>query len=76
MKAYVLTTGTISGIIALLHVVHAIIEWSMLKSAPGQYFFELALGLFAAALTGWAWWLLLRTRSAAAKSLPPEESVR
>ncbi|MHB8520810.1 MAG: hypothetical protein ACYDH9_08620 [Limisphaerales bacterium] len=58
MKAYLMTTGTIFGLIALLHLVRAIAERSLLATDPGQFLGMAALGVVAAVLSVWAWCLL------------------
>jgi len=37
MKAYLVTTGTIFGLIAVLHLLHSIEEWPLLATVRGQY---------------------------------------
>ena len=58
MKAYVVTTGTIFAIIAVMHLMRAITEWSLLDTRPAEYLLMSALGVLAAALSAWAWRLL------------------
>jgi hypothetical protein len=58
MKAYLATTGTVFGVIALLHLVRSIQEWPLLATDPWYFLGSSALGVVAAALSVWAWWLL------------------
>jgi hypothetical protein len=56
MKAYLITTGSIFGLLALLHLVLTIIHWPITDSesflrGPG-------IGILAGALCFWAWRLL------------------
>jgi len=60
MKAYLITTGTIFGLLAAMHVVKAIDERHSLTTDPGQYTAMAAMGALAAALSVWAWRLLAR----------------
>lgn len=61
MKAYLITTGTVFGLIAVLHLLRGIDERQQLTTNPGQFWFMAALGVFAAGLSVWAWRLLLRS---------------
>jgi hypothetical protein len=58
VKAYLVTTGAIFGLIAVLHLLKAIAEWSRLATEPWYYLGMAALGVVAAALSVWAWRLL------------------
>ena len=64
MKAYLIITGTVFGLVALMHLLHAISERSRLGTNPGEFLFMAALGIVAAALSVWAWCLLLKPRRA------------
>jgi hypothetical protein len=55
VKAYLITTGMIFGLIAILHLLRDITERSRLTTDPWTYLAEAALGVVAAALTVWAW---------------------
>ncbi|HZV34253.1 MAG TPA: hypothetical protein VFB72_06715 [Verrucomicrobiae bacterium] len=69
MKAYLITTGTIFGLMGLMHIWRAIDESSKMKTDPGYFFGMAALGCLAAALSIWAW-RLLWARSAGNSSPP------
>jgi hypothetical protein len=58
MKAYLVTTGTVFGLIAVLHLLRSIQEWPLLATEPWHYLVMSALGAVAAALSVWAWCLL------------------
>jgi hypothetical protein len=60
MKAYLLTTGTLFGLIALMHLLKSIADRALLATDPWYYLGMSALGVVAAALSVWAWWLLRR----------------
>jgi hypothetical protein len=62
MKAYLITTGTIFGIIAIAHLLRAVDERQMVQTDPVQFTAMAALGALAAVLSVWAWKLLLRPR--------------
>jgi hypothetical protein len=61
VKAYLITTGSIFGLIALAHLLRTIAEWSRLATDAWFYLEGPGLGLIAAALSGWAVRLLWRT---------------
>jgi hypothetical protein len=54
MKAYVVTTGTVFGLIVLSHVMRVVVEGPALVRDPGYILLTLA----AAALSLWAWRVL------------------
>ncbi len=60
MKAYLVTTGTVFGLVAVLHAVRAVEDRSLLSTNPVEFLSMAALGLLAAALSVWAWRLLRR----------------
>ena len=60
MKAYLVITGSIFGLIALAHLARTIAESQRLGSDPWFYLEGPGLGLVAAALSLWAWRLLWR----------------
>jgi hypothetical protein len=62
MKAYLVTTGSLFGLMAIMHLVRAIDELPALTSSPIYFLGMAGLGVVAAALSGWAWSLLLRKR--------------
>ncbi len=57
MKAYLITTGTVFGLITLAHVWRALAEGRRLATDP----LFVLLTLAAAALSVWAWRLLSRS---------------
>jgi hypothetical protein len=59
MKAYVMTTGAVFGLIALAHVLRVVEEGPRLAKDP----FFVILTVLAAALSLWAWRVLRLTRS-------------
>jgi hypothetical protein len=61
VKAYLITTGFLFGLIAAAHVLRTIAEWSRLGSDPWFYLEGPGLGVVAAALSFWAWRLLWRS---------------
>jgi hypothetical protein len=56
MKAYLITTGTVFGLITLLHIWRMFAEASHMATDP----IFLVLTVIAAALSAWAWTLLRR----------------
>ena len=62
MKAYLLTTGTLFGLLALSHLWRTVDEWPRLSSDPSFVLGTAALTVLAAVLSVWAFRLL---RSAA-----------
>jgi hypothetical protein len=56
MKAYLITTGMVFGLITLAHIWRVLAEGSRLATDP----FFLLLTAAAAALSFWAWRLLTR----------------
>jgi hypothetical protein len=64
MKPYLITTGTIFGLVAVAHVARTIAEWSRLATDPWFILEGPGLGVLAGAVAIWAWRLLSRTRSA------------
>ena len=58
MKAYLITTGSLFALIALMHLLKAIADWHNVTANPGEYFSMAALGLVALAISLWALRLL------------------
>ena len=54
MKAYLITTGILFWLLALVHVWRIIAEWPRLVKDPGEIL-EAAIGIVVAALCIWAW---------------------
>jgi hypothetical protein len=63
MKAYLVVTGTVFGLIALMHLLKSINDWPTVTTDPWGYVGMSALGVVAAALSAWAWALLCRRRA-------------
>ena len=64
MKAYLVVTGSIFGLIALAHLARTVAESQRLGSDPWFYLEGPGLGLVATALSLWAWRLLWRAARA------------
>lgn len=60
MKAYLATTGTVFGLIAIAHLLKAINDRQSATSNPGEFFSMAALGLVAASFSIWGWRLFCR----------------
>jgi hypothetical protein len=60
MKAYLITTGSIFGLLAGAHLLRTIAEWRRLAVDPGFWVEGPAIGLVAGAICFWAWRLLRR----------------
>lgn len=58
MKAYLLITGSLFGLLAVAHFLRTIVEWSRLAAEPGFIVEGPGIGVIAAALCFWAWRLL------------------
>jgi hypothetical protein len=58
VKAYLIVTALIFGLIAVMHLLKSIAEWSLLATDPWYFLGMAALGVVAAALSVWAWHLL------------------
>ena len=56
MKAYIITTGVIFGLITVAHIMRFVMEGSRLATEP----VFILLTLLSAALCVWAWQLLRR----------------
>jgi hypothetical protein len=57
VKAYLIITGSLFGLLALVHVSQTVAEWP----PSGGGLVESGIGLVAAALCVWAWRLVGRT---------------
>jgi hypothetical protein len=64
VKAYLITTGALFGLIAAAHFLRTFAEWSRFATDPWFYLVGPGLGLVAAALSLWAWRLLWRATRA------------
>jgi hypothetical protein len=60
MKAYLATTGTIFGLLAAAHVWRIFAEWNPLAADTWYAAGIAAIGLASAALSVWAWALLIK----------------
>jgi hypothetical protein len=58
VKAYLIVTGTLFGMIAVMHLLHSIDDRAKLTTDPWEFLAMSALGVVAAALSVWAWCLL------------------
>jgi drug/metabolite transporter (DMT)-like permease len=64
VKAYLITTGTVFGLIAVMHLLRGIAERHLLATDPWSFLGMAALGVVAGGLSVWAWCLLrLQSRS-------------
>jgi hypothetical protein len=54
MKAFLITTGTVFGLIVLVHIARAFMEGSGVAKDPAF----ILLTVFAAGLSAWAWRLV------------------
>jgi len=62
VKAYLVTTGTIFGLLAVAHLVRTIAEWHRLSAEPGFILEGPGIGIIAAVLSLWAWRLHVTAR--------------
>jgi hypothetical protein len=62
MKAYLIVTGALFGLIAIAHIARTVAEWSRFAAEPGLILEGPGLGVVAAALSVWAWRLLAARR--------------
>jgi hypothetical protein len=58
MKAYLVTTGALFAVLALVHLVLTITHWPRLTTDLGFVVQGPGIGLLSAALSFWAWRLL------------------
>ena len=66
MKAYLITTGALFGLLAVAHLLRTIVEWSRLTTDPGFILEGPGIGVAATAITFWACrllWVQARSRS-------------
>jgi len=63
MKSYLLVTGLLFALLALVHFVRTAVEWSRLTSDPWFVLEGPGIGVFAGCLCLWAGWLFRATRS-------------
>jgi hypothetical protein len=70
MKAYVITTGILFGLIGLAHFARTIAEWQRLGTDRTFLLEGPGLGLNGAALSLWAWRLLWTGRAVRAADGP------
>jgi hypothetical protein len=61
MKLYLATTGTIFGLLAILHAWRIVAEWNHLVRQTWYFASVAAIGVVAAALSIWAWSLFRKT---------------
>jgi hypothetical protein len=61
MKAYLITTGTLFGVLALAHLMRTIAEWHRLAADPWFIVEGPGIGAVAAFLSVWAWRLVQQT---------------
>src|SRR3954466_5475465 len=61
MKAYLITTGTLFGILALAHIARTVAESRRLTTDAGFLLEGPGIGIVAGALSVWAWRLLRRS---------------
>ena len=60
MKAYLAISGSLFGLITVLHVLRVFDEWQGMKNNPAQLAEMVGLGILAAGLCCWAVQLLLK----------------
>ena len=60
MRPYLITTGSLFGLVAVAHLLRTIAEWSRLTADPWFLLEGPGLGVLAAALAIWAWRLLAK----------------
>lgn len=63
MKAYLITTGSLFGLLALVHMWRIVGQWPRLLHDSGEIV-EAGIGVVALALCLWAWRLLRRSARA------------
>ncbi len=60
MKAYLITTGSLFGLLGAVHLALTISHWSRLTEDPWFILEGPGIGVVAGALSVWAWRLLRR----------------
>lgn len=60
MKAFLITTGILFALMAVVHVWRAIAEWPPTHVDLGFVLGMVALIAVPGALSGWAWWCLCK----------------
>jgi hypothetical protein len=60
MKAFLITTGTLFGLMAVVHIWRAIDEWPHQGVGLGFVLGMTALIAVPGALSAWAWWCLCK----------------
>jgi len=76
MKAYLVTTGTLFGLMALLHICRVIAEW---PRAFNDHWFALEMALtiiLPGLLASWAFGLLRRPVRNRSEAMPPSRTER
>jgi hypothetical protein len=58
VKAYLIATGALLGVLALAHLFRTLAEWPRLSADPWFILQGPGIGLLAGALSFWAWRLL------------------
>jgi hypothetical protein len=58
VKAYLVTTGSLFGLLAAAHLVRTVLEWPRLAADPWFVVQGPGIGALAAGLSLWAWRLL------------------
>ena len=61
MKAYLITTGSLFGVLAVAHLLRTIVEWRRLAVDPWFFLEGPGIGIVAGAVAIWAWRLLRRS---------------
>jgi uncharacterized membrane protein HdeD (DUF308 family) len=60
MKAFLITTGILFGLMSVVHIWRAIDEWPDQGASLGFVLGMTALILVPGALSAWAWWCLCK----------------
>jgi len=60
MKAFLITTGTLFGLMSVVHIWRAIDEWPHQGASLGFVLGMAALIVVPGALSAWAWWCLCK----------------